>query len=223
MDLIPYFNSRLEHVSRLDIVWDQYLPNSLKEHTRKVRGEGTRRRVLDSAVIPKNWAGFLRNSDNKKELFCFISQRVSMLSSGSKEVYTTHLDDVLTAHHPDDCLDEIAPCNHEEADTRMLLHVAHASKHGHQKVSLRTVDTDVVVLAVAQFQNNYLQLSELWIEFGTGKHYRFIPAHSVALSMGPERASALPFFHAFTGCDTTSAFCGIGKKQLGMHGKSFHK
>ena len=149
MDLIPYFNSRLEHVSRLDIVWDQYLPNSLKEHTRKVRGEGTRRRVLDSTVIPKNWAGFLRNSDNKKELFCFISQRVSMLSSGSKEVYTTHLDDVLTAHHPDDCLDEIAPCNHEEADTRMLLHVAHASKHGHQKVSLRTVDTDVVVLAVA--------------------------------------------------------------------------
>ena len=30
--------------------------------------------------------------------------------------------------------------------------------------------------------------------------------------MGPERASALSFFHALTGCDTTSAFCGIGKK-----------
>ena len=30
--------------------------------------------------------------------------------------------------------------------------------------------------------------------------------------MGPEKASALPFFHAFNGCDTTSAFCGIGKK-----------
>ena len=92
----------------------------------------------------------------------------------------------------------------------MFLHVAHAAKHGHQKVSIRTVDTDVVVLAVAQIQN--LQISELWIEFGIGKHYRFIPAHLVALSMGPEKASALPFFHALTGCDTTSAFCGIGKK-----------
>ena len=59
----------------------------------------------------------------------------------------------------------------------MLLHVAHANKHGHQKESLRTVDTDVVILAVAQFQNKYLQLPELWIEFGTGKHYRFIPLH----------------------------------------------
>ena len=221
MDLIPYFMSSLEHVSRLDIVWDQYLLNSLKEHTRKVRGEGTRRRVLENTVIPKNWAGFLRNNDNKKELFCFLAEKISKLSSGSKEIYTTHLDDVLTAHEPDDCTDEIKSCNHEEADTQMLLHVAHATKHGHQKVSIRTVNTDVVVLAIAQIQN--LQISELWIEFGTGKHYRFIPAHSVALSMGPERASALPFFHAFTGCDTTSAFCGIGKKQLGIHGKSFHK
>ena len=36
MDLMPYFMSRLEHVSRLDIVWDQYFTDSLKEYTRKV-------------------------------------------------------------------------------------------------------------------------------------------------------------------------------------------
>ena len=36
MDLIPYFLSRLEHVNRLDIVWDQYFSSNLKEHTRKV-------------------------------------------------------------------------------------------------------------------------------------------------------------------------------------------
>ena len=59
MDLIPYFLSRLEHVNRLDIVWDQYFSSSLKEHTHKVRGEGTRRRALENTVIPKNWAGFL--------------------------------------------------------------------------------------------------------------------------------------------------------------------
>lgn len=29
---------------------------------------------------------------------------------------------------------------------------------------------------------------------------------------GPERAQALPFFHAFTGCDVVSAFNGKGKK-----------
>ena len=53
-------------------------------------------------------------------------------------------------------------------DRETPLHVAHAAKHGHQKVSIWTVDTDVVVLAVAQIQ--HLQISELWIEFGIGKH-----------------------------------------------------
>ena len=79
-----------------------------------------------------------------------------------------------------------------------------------KKVSIRTVDTDVIVLAVSQFQ--HLQLAELWIEFGVGKHYRFIPAHLISDSLGPEKAKALPFFHAITGCDTTSAFAGIGKR-----------
>ena len=76
MDLMPYFMSRLEHVSRLDIVWDQYFSNSLKEYTRKVRGEGTRRRVLENTAIPKNWAGFLRNSDNKKNCFVFLQRNI---------------------------------------------------------------------------------------------------------------------------------------------------
>ena len=30
---MPYLMSRLENVSRLDIVWDQYSSNSLKDHT----------------------------------------------------------------------------------------------------------------------------------------------------------------------------------------------
>ena len=88
--LMPYFMSRLEHVSRLDIVWDQYFSNSLKDHTRKTRGEGTRRRVLENTVIPKIWAGFLCNSDNKK-LFGFVAEKISKFNSGSKEIYTTHL------------------------------------------------------------------------------------------------------------------------------------
>ena len=107
-----------------------------------------------------------------KRTVLFSCREISKLNSGSKEVYTTHLNDVLTAHEYDDSINEIKPCNHEEADTRMFLHVAHAAKHGHQKVSIRTVDTDVVVLAVAQIQ--HLQISELWIEFGIGNVYQLI-------------------------------------------------
>ena len=52
----------------------------------------------------------------------------------------------------------------------------------------------------------------MWIAFGVGKNYRNIPVHIIASRVGPEKASALPFFHAFTGCDTTSAFAGRGEK-----------
>ena len=43
----------------------------------------------------------------------------------------------------------LAPCDHEEADTRMILHLADVVNEGFREILLRTVDTDVVVLCVA--------------------------------------------------------------------------
>ena len=37
-------------------------------------------------------------------------------------------------------------------------------------------------------------------------------AHQIAACLGPEKSRALPMFHALTGCDTSSAFVGHGKK-----------
>ena len=37
-------------------------------------------------------------------------------------------------------LHSLSPCSHMEADTRMLLHVAHAAQHDHQKRIIRTVE-----------------------------------------------------------------------------------
>ncbi len=77
-------------------------------------------------------------------------------------------------------------------------------------MSIRTVDTDVVVLAVASAQR--LNIPELWIAFGAGKHFRFLACHEIARTLGPDRCIALPMFHALTGCDTVSCFSGRGKK-----------
>ena len=63
--------------------------------------------------------------------------------------------------------------------------------HGHSKVVMQTADTDVVVLVISQMHN--LQLLELWLEFGVGKHYRVIPVHSISVRIGPEKACTLPF------------------------------
>ena len=103
----------------------------------------------------------------------------------------------------------LAPGTHEEVDTRMLLHVEDATKQGYTNVSIRTVDTDVVVLALAAAER--LSIDELWVAFGTGKSFRFLTAHEMAQASGPDKCRGLPAFHAFTGCDTVSSFGGRSK------------
>ena len=73
------------------------------------------------------------------------------------------------------------------------------------------MDTDVVALAVAVFGE--VEVSELWIMFGTGKNQRMLPIHEIAKKLGQEKSQSLPLFHALTGCDTTSFFLGHGKKR----------
>ena len=70
--------------------------------------------------------------------------------------------------------------------------------------------THVLVLAVAAASK--LKIQELWVAFGAAKHFRYIPAHEIAASLGPTESQALPIFHAYTGCDTVSSFNTKGKK-----------
>ena len=107
---------------------------------------------------------------------------------------------------------EILPlCTHEEADCRMLLHTSHAAKRGHYNILIRTIDTDVVVLAVS-VAHALQSRNELWLAFETGKSFRYFEAYKIAAGLGTEKALALPMFHALTGCDNVSSFAGYGKK-----------
>ncbi|KAG0723068.1 hypothetical protein GWK47_043326 [Chionoecetes opilio] len=204
---VPYVTSQLQHVDRLDIVWDLYMADSLKADSRSKRGNGVRRRVEPSSAVPGNWQEFLRINDNKTELFSFLASNVADIDT-NKHLITTQGTGVLCSNRQD--VSALAPCTHEEADTRILLHLQDAVQQGYSKVSIRTVDTDVVVLAIASA--NRLNISELWIAFGAGKSFRFIAAHEIAKALGPDRCVALPMFHAFTGCDTVSCFGVRGKK-----------
>ena len=53
---------------------------------------------------------------------------------------------------------------------------------------------------------------ELWIAFGTDKHFRYLAIHVIAAQFGPQRAKALLMLHALTACDTVSFFSGKGKQ-----------
>ena len=169
------------------------------------------RHVVRKAAFPGNWQNFLRLDSNKKELFSFPSRVLLLeLCEANKEIVVTDGGKIMNSQILQNT-HTLSPCSHEEADTRILLHVSHAAQHGHQQILIRTVDTDVVVLAV-YVMNKLPSGSELWLAFGTGKSFRYLAAHKIAASLGPKMACAIPMFHALTGCDTVSSFAGHGKK-----------
>ena len=167
---LPFVKSQLQHVQRVDVVWDIHIADSLKATTRNKRGKGKRRRVKPDTKILGNWAAFLRVDENKEELFHFLADQLVSVEAELGQVISTKGDSVVFNGQRDD-ISSLAPCNHEEACTR--LHAADAGKCGFNKIMLRTVDTDVLVIAIAAFHE--LAMSELWIAFGVGKHFRFVP------------------------------------------------
>ena len=86
----------------------------------------------------------------------------------------------------------LTPCSHEEADTRLLLHVSDAVQKGCKKVTIRTVDTDVVALAVAMFRK--IKPDEMWIALGNGANLRYIGVHEIANKLDSSTCAALPMF-----------------------------
>ena len=104
-------------------------------------------------------------------------------------------------------------CNHEEADTRVIVHIIHSLAQGSRSVNVRTVDTDVVVILIGKFHDLKMLKNDLdlWASFGVGKQFRQYHINSICAWLGQKKCRGLPNFHAFTGSDTTSAFRGKGK------------
>ena len=213
LHIVPFLKAQMTTtVQRIDAVWDTYPEQNLKSQTQQRRGSVARTRLEPdedgSKPIPKrDWQSYLKNVENKKELFSFVSKQLAKTDKDGILLISTESEKVLS-NKPFD-VSALQPCNHAEADTRIILQLDHASSQGHDKAFVRTVDSDIVVLVIAFYEQ--LGLSELWIGFGSGKSYRDIPVHSILAQLGPSKSLALLLFHALTGCDTTSQLLGCGK------------
>ena len=101
---------------------------------------------------------------------------------------------------------------HEEADTRMIYHVGQLPSG--TNVVVRTVDTDVVVIALGCFHQ--LQDKKIWVESGvqSKNNLTYISINQLSEQLGEPLCKALSFYHALTGCDYTSSFNRKGKIKL---------
>jgi len=111
-------------------------------------------------------------------------------------------------------------CDHEEADTRMLYHI-NVSSLGHTihtqpptNFVIRTTDTDCLVIALGCL-NLLAPTVKIWMECGVlcNNTLRYINVNQLHTKLGQKLCSALPGYHAFTGCDYTAAFNRKGKVQ----------
>ena len=89
----------------------------------------------------------------------------------------------------------------------------------------------MIVILLGKFNDVFSRYPDfdVWIKFGVGKSMQHIHLKTVVNKIGlrisrglPLRISrGLPFFHALTGCDTTSSFKGKAKKSAWQTWKSF--
>ena len=174
------------------------------------------------SIAPSNWRAFLRIGENKTELFRYLSKEILRIRHiGNPTSIVCAYDNVAegTDIFPD--LSYLSPTNHEEGDTRVLLHMKDMVLQGNHRIVIRTVDTDVLVLPISTYADVYVEGLELWVDFGAGKNREFFPIHQMCNGIGSEKAVAIRFFHSFTGCDQNSYFSHVTKHNAWKLWQSF--
>jgi hypothetical protein len=188
--------------------------------------------VIEGCPIP-DWKKFLGVNTNKQALLQFLGKSIvehhdqsPCKMSAEDTLYLAGVsNDPITvkkicSEGVSDCPELF--CTHEEADTRMLLHVIHADrifgeKRTKGRIIVKSSDTDVLVLCVHYFPS-LQHTDELWFQTGaissTKDGRRFIPVHDICNSIDPVIYKILPAVHAVTGCDTTPSMFGIGKRTV---------
>ena len=158
MHLLPYLlNQMYTAATRFDNIFENYKLNSLRKliWLKRMGDSYVRRRSVEPNIpIPKgkDWAEFLKVTENKEELFHYLATELLALTHDAEYEFITTKGDQALSNKPMD-LSGISDTNHEEGDTRVILHLAHAVKAGHKKALIRTGDCDTVKLCVYHFSS----------------------------------------------------------------------
>ena len=156
--VLPTIQSYSTKYKRTDIVFDVYRPSSLKAETRSKRGLEVRCRVTGKGKIPSNWQNFLRENDNKVELFNFLADKIARVAAPNVVIVTKEEDAVSNCTIS---LAGVAPCSHEEADTWIFVHARHATEAGSKVIMVKASDTDVVITVSVLQKLHELGLQQL--------------------------------------------------------------
>ena len=195
----------------LEMVNDTYRQLSAKNGTRISRGEESRKvhftGMEQNMLQGKEWMDIFHNISNKQDLISLFTSYLKNESidlSQNMPVFFTNKDETWRVSQ--NALSRLPDCNHEEADTKMLVHALREDTD----VVIVARDTDVLILMVYVYAKHHVKRN-WYMKYAAGKYANIgkIVAH-----LGVVVSLKLPHIHAITGCDTTSYFHGVGKMRV---------
>ena len=188
-----YIQSHLVSVQRLDLIFDQYIEGSLKASARAKRGQGIKRRVNAISTVPKEWQCFLSDDENKavplssKVCHSWFRENCSRWSqTGNIDLRRSGPQRPYSCQHT-----WTSPVFAWRTGTR-ILHGEHAGRHGLKRFMIRTMDTNVLVLAIGTYSKLYLE--EIWchlVQERVLSIFRYISLLQVLEMTGPYWGSML--------------------------------
>ncbi|XP_065682967.1 uncharacterized protein LOC136095951 [Hydra vulgaris] len=197
-------NYALRHKSnRVDFVTDRYPTISIK-HAERQRRAGVQNVAIfgPDQKVPKQWKKFMSVDINKEELVKYLLEEWKSYAINEIEIFITHGNSTYCFRNSICTKLPELRSDHEEADTRLLLHCKHDSV-SYVQVILASPDTDVFVSAL---YHSWFISATLHFETGCGNKQRIFNVNKIAKEIGYDWCDALIGFHSFTGCDAVSAF-----------------
>ena len=203
--------------TRVDVTFGRYLgQQSIKSSTLTKRS--AKRRPVPKLIqgpevpLPQVWAQFVALEDNKADIVTYVSgellQKASTLASNCEVVAGGAFPDPWNAKSSTRDVTALS-ANHEEADTRLILHAKDAVQNNYKRLIVICRDTDVLLLLLYHLGRTK---TEVWMVSGTSKQQNCYPVQTVASKLDNDVLENILGFHALTGCDTTLSFSGMGKK-----------
>ena len=184
--------ARKYNSTQLDFVTERYPLLSIKNAERQRRAEKGVQKVHifgKDQCVPKQWKKFLSCGENKESLIFFLCEHWRLCDSShfcfisTMYVKRCFISPLSCALYPGASTNDSVTSNevyslrsnHEEADTRLILHANHAAETC-DKVIINSPDTDVLILAIAMKQQIE---KEIFFLTGTGHRRRCIPATTI--------------------------------------------
>lgn len=197
---------------------DMYQENSIKSVERSSRGSGEGRIIKgESTKRPEKWKEFLSNDSNKQQLIKLLIKvwsndafapklvRKTVIAVCDEKAYKLRSDDGISVEMTE--VPELQS-SQEETDTRVVLYTNYAADKGYDYVTVRSPDSDIFFILLYYAADLKIRIL---FDTGSGNKRRLLDITKLAHDFTPVYCAALLALHAFTRCDTTSAFKGVGK------------